>query len=205
MAWRSTAGGIGVRRKFRRKTAKLGGRQGRHALMIRHSPLLIWLCVVTGAGAQTRHEVEPPTPAEQREMLAHLTDYVEHPLQLVCTRQTMNVNGAEAVQASPQLRSTVEVNLGPPRPVRGGIATSFAVEPLMRELLTPGVQFSTGWALVDRKRVAVYRYRRQSDGGAQWASIYADRESGAISKIIFEGFNRPEHAPIFCQTELPGR
>jgi hypothetical protein len=117
----------------------------------------------------------------------------------------VNVNGTEAVQASPQLRSTVEVNLGSPRPVRGGIATSFAVEPPIRELLTPGVQFSTGWALVDRKRAAVYRYVRQSGGGAQRASIYADRESGAISRIIFEGFNRPEHAPIFCQTELAGR
>jgi hypothetical protein len=168
-------------------------------------PLAALFCLGVGAAAQAREGREPPTLIEQQKMLAHLDDYLRHPPDFVCTQQTVDVNGTEAVQASRQLRSIVTVYLRPAGPKPGGIATGMAVEPLLRELLSPGLDFRRGWALVGREMVAVYRYRRQSDGGLQGASIYADHSSGLISKIVFEGFNRPEHQPISCRAESSGR
>ncbi len=75
--------------------------------------LAILFCFALGAGAQARKGLDPPTVGDQQTMLAHLENYLQHPPDFVCTQQTVNVKGTEAVQASRQLRSIVTVYLRP--------------------------------------------------------------------------------------------
>jgi hypothetical protein len=168
--------------------------------------LPILLCAAVGAVAQPLHAPVIPTPAEQQAKLAHLRtnldDYRQHPPDLTCIQRTLIVKGTEALLNSGHFSGGVTVDVGPRPPNEPhGFPTSFDVAPIIDELLASDAKFTYGWAMVRKKPLEVYRYRRDSDSGLQQANVYTDPDSGGIFRIVFQGFNTPASAQLFCQAE----
>jgi hypothetical protein len=157
------------------------------------------------AAGQVKQAVKPPTAAERQEMLAHLRasldEAAEHMPDLVC-RPASTPDASVAPQEPHDLGGLVVVDLTLPwRGKQDENKSSFTVEPLIRELSTSDAKFVfTGWTTLRRKQMAFYRYKGKSKNGIRQAEIYADRESGTLTQIVFHGLKTPRGAPIFCRT-----
>jgi hypothetical protein len=176
--------------------------------------ILVFFSLTTSAIAQTRSDLQAPTPQEQREAIArlraNLAAYEQQAPDLVCRQPSLNLNGSEVAQGSLNPRVIVFPERTPQQHAQAhGLVKSFAIAPVIHDLLPREAQVSfVRWASVawspktGRTLAAVYRYERESsDGIKQQTEVYADLESGRIFQIVFHGINTPEGASLSCQNE----
>jgi hypothetical protein len=98
------------------------------------------------------------------------------------------------VESRPRDRGSVILYLKPAGKHAGAVA-EFPVLPLLDDLARGERQFVfAGWAALQKSLTAVYRLDRHAD-------IYADPDSGEISKITLSGVDTPDHARLFCQIQ----
>jgi len=165
---------------------------------------LILLCLAIGARAQLAHPVKGPRTAAQRATLeqvrANLSEYEQHLPGFVCTA-VWKPEDSDIEESSGERRNNVIVDLDTPDRGKPSVSpTTFAVEPLLRDLFTSNVKFVfTRFAKIHRKRAAVYSYKKKSRGGIREAEFYVDQDTGVVSRIVFEDVDTPERVPLFCR------
>ncbi|MGA3185480.1 MAG: hypothetical protein ABSF22_00085 [Bryobacteraceae bacterium] len=82
-----------------------------------------------------------------------------------------------------------------------GAAPGIDAASLLQEVfaVSSGTQFAFDhWGLIGGKRVAAYRYSYLINGKTHAGLLYADANTGAISRVVFRG-TAPAH--LFCSAE----
>ncbi len=180
----------------------------RHGPSPSHMRLLIGfamlLCLPTSVEAQISHTVKGPRAAEQRELRdqveANLVEYEKHMPNFVC-QPLWRLSDSDVQQAGSELPKIVIADLEPSERDAPSTAVNFSVAPLIRDLFSEKAKFTfVRWAKVRRKSMAVYHYKKKSRGGVREADIYADEESGMVSRILFQDVETPDDMPLACRT-----
>jgi hypothetical protein len=168
--------------------------------------LLIVPCFAVCAGAQTPVAPQWPDSTQQAEMQAHLkayaSTYSRDLPEFTCAQSSFK--NSDALEGHFRANSVIAVDLGPQRRrEQKGLGASASVDGLIRDLFSSSNQFTFDrWAVLLGRRVAVYRYGQQSDRGDRQAEVYAEAETGVISRIVFRGFDTPAHfAGYYCWVE----
>jgi hypothetical protein len=101
--------------------------------------------------------------------------------------------------AFPGTSKTITVEFSGPH---GGAASSIDAAGLLQDVfaVSSGTQFEFDhWGSLQGKRQSVYRYSYQINGTTHAGLIYADENTGVISRIVFRGVDTPAH--LFCSTK----
>jgi hypothetical protein len=108
-----------------------------------------------------------------------------------------NVSCDEVVSQANTRTITVEF-LDPSTP-RHGTASSIDTGRLFQDVfaVSSGTDFQWDhWGMLRGKKVAVYRYSNAINGKTHSGLVYADENTGAISRITFRGADTTAH--LFC-------
>jgi hypothetical protein len=103
-------------------------------------------------------------------------------------------------QVEPQGNTrTITVEFLDPSTPRHGVQTNVETANLFQNVFA--VSSATGfefdhWSNLRGKKVAVYRYSNQINGKTHAGLVYADENSGAVSRITFRGTDATAH--LFC-------
>lgn len=163
----------------------------------------IVFCCALSLHAQPRRvtQVRPPAlpdPTQQQHTVDRLKQFVgafmEDLPNVTCVKQAIGI-------LDPVPRKAVVVDLTE-APERQGTPSNIEVEHLLQEVfsVSSGTEFKwERWATLRGKRRVVYSYIQQSDGRERYGVIYADEESGAISRIVFPATNEASH--FFCSPQ----
>jgi hypothetical protein len=111
-----------------------------------------------------------------------------------------NLSCNEVERPSNSRTVTVEiVDLSAPR---HGIPTRIDTASLFQNVfaISSGTDFEFDhWGTLKSKRTAVYRYSNQINGKTHAGLVYADENTGAISRITFRGTDVTAH--LFCTAQ----
>ena len=146
-------------------------------------------CMAISAEAQQNRRVKAPpgatvSPPDREEVLRQLTEsgarVMENPPAFSCL----------AAAKGQRFKNALQVNfVGRPQGEGREGEVPLDLSPWLGELFARGVQFDVeGWASVNRRMAAVARY----SSGARDATVYVDRQSGTIARVLMRGFNAPE-------------
>jgi hypothetical protein len=97
---------------------------------------------------------------------------------------------------------TIVVELAGTPAANRGTATSVNPASMIQDVFAVSSGTSFGfdhWGTVEGQRRAVYRYGYQVNGKTHSGFIFADENTGAISRITFRGADAPAH--LFCSVE----
>jgi hypothetical protein len=99
----------------------------------------------------------------------------------------------------PSNSRTVTIEMVDPSAPHHGTPTNIDTLALFQDVFAPssGTDFQWDhWGLLKGKKMAIYRYSNQINGKTHAGLVYADENSGAISRIIFRGTDTTAH--LFC-------
>ena len=149
---------------------------------------LAFFCILS-AQAQTPAAAPPQTLENVQHFASSLLERVEN---LSC-RQIAPTAG------SPQ---TIVVEMSGERGVNRGTQTSIDTAALMQDVfaISSATTFEWDhWGTLQGKKLAVYRYSNQINGKTHAGFIFADENTGAISRITFRAAGVSSH--LFCSSE----
>jgi hypothetical protein len=163
-------------------------------------PIMLWVSSVT------RAQLLQPDSADQQKMLSQLKAYISTYKQFVpeisCVQKTLQ--STDAVRGSLHSGGVVTIDLQSRQlQPRGGLGATIDVKGLIHELLAPDAQFSfSHLATLRGQQVGVFHYAPRDLTDTRSALIYADSNSGKISRIVFRGFDTTAHFEgLYCWTE----
>jgi len=106
-------------------------------------------------------------------------------------------------ELEPQANSkTVTIEMTDPSTPRHGTPSNFDTGGLLENVfsVSNNTDFEWDhWGMLRGKKVAVYRYSNQINGKTHAGLIYADENTGAISRITFRGADTTAH--LFCAAQ----
>ncbi len=138
--------------------------------------------------------LRPPDPARQQQT-------VETVRQFALT----HLNGQENLscrQAWAGTAKTITLDLSDMPGQQPGATTGIDTASLIQNVfaLSSGTQFEWDhWGSIGGKKLAVYRYSYQMNGQTHAGSVFADEDTGAISRMTFRGVDTPAH--LFCSAQ----
>jgi hypothetical protein len=113
-------------------------------------------------------------------------------------RESLSCNEVER----PSNSRTVTIEMTDPTAPRHGVPTGIDTAALFQTVfaISSGTEFQFDhWGTIRGQKLAAYRYSNQSNGKTYAGSIYADENTGAISRIIFRGTDQTAH--LFCTAQ----
>jgi hypothetical protein len=103
-------------------------------------------------------------------------------------------------QVEPQSNTrTITIELVDPSTPRHGIPSGIDTDALFKDVfsVSSGTDFQWDhWGTIRGKKTAVYRYSNQINGKTHAGLVFADENTGAISRITFRGTDSTAH--LFC-------
>ena len=156
-------------------------------------PLLV-LCLRGTVGAQAPPLLRPPDSAKQAEMLAHLkafaSEYDRNMPSFSCVQRSGK--DSDTIQAHFNARSVVLIDMGSRQRAQNGLPATVPIESFLRDLLSEDSQFTfVRWAILQGRRMAVFRNSQTEPGIERQAEVYADADTGTISRIVLRGWRTP--------------
>jgi hypothetical protein len=114
------------------------------------------------------------------------------------TRENLSCNEVER----PTNSRTVTIEMMDPSAPRHGTPTKIDTASLFQNVFAVSsrteFQFDH-WGAIRGKKMAAYRYSNQINGKTYAGSVFADENTGAISRIIFRGMDTTAH--LFCTAQ----
>ncbi len=104
--------------------------------------------------------------------------------------------------AAPANTRTITIELIDPASPHHGAPTSIETGVLFQNVFSPssGTNFEFDhWGTLKGKKMAVYRYSNQISGKTHAGLVYADANTGAISRITFRAADTTAH--LFCSAQ----
>jgi hypothetical protein len=132
--------------------------------------------------------VARPDSARQQQTIENVKRFAYNRAVLACTQA-----------AFPGTAKTITMDFsGPHAGSASGKDLSGAFEEVFA--ISSGTQFEWDhWGDLLGKKLAVYRYSYQISGKTHAGLIYADENTGAISRMVFRGADAPAH--LFCSSQ----
>jgi hypothetical protein len=127
-------------------------------------------------------------------MLTHLkayaSEYARNMPSFSCVQRTTKTS--DALQGHLSARSVVLIDLSSRQKAQNGQPANVPVESLIRDLFSEDSQLTfVRWATLQGQHVAVFNNSRTEPGIERQADVYADADSGTISRIVLRGFSTP--------------
>jgi len=140
-------------------------------------------------------QAETPKPASQQT----LENVKQFALMHLGRQENLDCRQMAESAGSPK---TIVVELANTPAVNRGSVTSINPATMIQDVfaISSGTSFGFDhWGAIEGQRQAVYHYGYQVNGKTHAGFIFADENTGAISRITFRGADAPAH--LFCSVE----
>jgi hypothetical protein len=135
--------------------------------------------------------ISPPQPQALENIKQFASAHLDPRENLACTQVTAPAN-----------TRTITIEMIDPSSPRHGVPASIETGGLFQNVFSPssGTNFEFDhWGTLQGKKMAVYRYSNQTGGKTHAGLVYADENTGAISRITFRAADTTAH--LFCSAQ----